>query len=103
MRSRNNQTLQFKIVLKGTKPPIWRRIVIPSNYTFWDFHVAIQDAMGWLDTHLHRFDIVNPIDHSEARVACYDDEYGEDLLPSYLREHPGILCASSRHFGLASP
>ncbi|WP_035570993.1 plasmid pRiA4b ORF-3 family protein, partial [Halonatronum saccharophilum] len=26
-----------------------------DDYTFWDLHVAIQDAMGWLDYHLHEF------------------------------------------------
>ena len=55
-----NKVYQFKITLKGIKPPIWRRIQVPKNYTFWDLHVAIQDAMGWLDVHLHAFEIANP-------------------------------------------
>jgi hypothetical protein len=46
---------QFKITLRGSKPPIWRRIQVPETYSFWDLHVAIQDAMGWLDYHLHSF------------------------------------------------
>ncbi len=48
---------QFKITLRGTKPLIWRRIQVPESYTFYDLHVAIQDAMGWLDYHLHMFEI----------------------------------------------
>jgi hypothetical protein len=48
---------QFKITLKGTHPPVWRRIKVPSTYTFWDLHLAIQDAMGWHDCHLHEFRI----------------------------------------------
>lgn len=48
---------QFKISLLGTDPPVWRRIQVPENYTFYDLHVAIQDAMGWLDYHLHMFEI----------------------------------------------
>jgi len=51
---------QFKITLKGIRPPIWRRIQVPGTYTFWDLHVAIQDAMGWFDSHLHAFEVVNP-------------------------------------------
>jgi hypothetical protein len=46
---------QFLIVLKGTDPLVWRRIQVPEAYSFWDLHVAIQDAMGWLDYHLHEF------------------------------------------------
>jgi len=48
---------QFKITLKDSKPPIWRRIQVPESYSFWDLHVAIQDAMGWMDYHLHLFTI----------------------------------------------
>ena len=51
---------QFKIELKNIKPLIWRRILVPENYTFGDLHVAIQDCMGWTDTHLHEFKIKNP-------------------------------------------
>ena len=46
---------QYKITLLGPQPPIWRRIQVPAAYSFWDLHVAIQDAMGWLDCHLHCF------------------------------------------------
>lgn len=48
---------QFKITLLETDPPVWRRIQVPEYYTFYDLHVAIQDAMGWLDSHLHDFKI----------------------------------------------
>jgi hypothetical protein len=60
MRRKYDRVHQFKIVLKGIESPIWRRIQVPEIYTFWDLHVAIQDAMGWLDEHLHAFEITNP-------------------------------------------
>ena len=47
--------LQIKVSLKDTKPPVWRRFIVPDNYTFFDLHVAIQDVMVWMDTHLHAF------------------------------------------------
>jgi hypothetical protein len=47
--------LRFWVGLRDIAPPIWREIEVPSNYSFWDLHVAIQDAMGWLDYHLHAF------------------------------------------------
>ncbi len=53
----NSEVHQFKIELLHIKPKIWRRVLIPKNYNFWDLHVAIQDAMGWLDCHLHHFEI----------------------------------------------
>lgn len=51
---------QFKIMLLDITPVIWRRIQVPDVYTFWDLHVAIQDAMGWSDYHLHEFQVVDP-------------------------------------------
>lgn len=54
-RRTHRKVFQFKITLKGTRPQIWRRIQVPSRYSFWELHCAIQDAMGWNDTHLHEF------------------------------------------------
>ena len=38
---------QFRIDLRGVKPPIWRRVQVPDNYTFEALHVVIQDLMDW--------------------------------------------------------
>lgn len=47
---------QFKIQIKGiTKPPVWRRIIVPVNFTFLRFHYVIQAAFGWQDEHLFEF------------------------------------------------
>ena len=54
-------TLVFSITLRHIFPPIWRRIEVPASYSFWDLHVAIQDAMPWLDYHLHAFRMRNPV------------------------------------------
>ena len=55
--SLKSQVLQFIVELQGIEPKIWRRIQVPVNYNYWDLHVAIQDSMGWLDCHLHHFEI----------------------------------------------
>jgi hypothetical protein len=49
--------LSLKIALRGVKPPIWRRLLVPGTMTLGDLHQAIQAAMGWEDGHLHAFDI----------------------------------------------
>ena len=49
--------LSLKVTLRGTKPPVWRRLLIPGEMTLGDLHQAIQAAMGWHDSHLHAFDI----------------------------------------------
>ena len=40
------QVYQFKITLMDIQPEIWRIIQVPDHYSFWDLHVAMQDAMG---------------------------------------------------------
>jgi hypothetical protein len=48
---------QLKITLRGTKPPIWRRVLVPAECNLEALHAVIQDAMGWEDDHLHAFHI----------------------------------------------
>ena len=69
---------QFKITLNDTKPPIWRRIQVPDTYTFWDFHVAIQDSMSWYDCHLHDFEIGKSRTLDEKHFGISDPD-GEDF------------------------
>ncbi|MFJ3977142.1 hypothetical protein [Streptomyces sp. NPDC090021] len=47
--------LQLKIVLHGTRPPLWRRLVLPSDTSLGTLHDAIQVAFGWHGEHLHLF------------------------------------------------
>ncbi len=48
---------QLRIELMGIKPVIWRRVLVPGTITLGKLHQVIQEAMGWLDVHLHEFDI----------------------------------------------
>ena len=75
---------QFLVVLSGTDPLVWRRIQVPLAYTFWDLHVAIQDAMGWLDYHLHEFRLVDTND-KVATIGIPTDEESEQrpCVPSW--------------------
>ena len=58
--ARIEHVYQCLIVLPRTDPLVWRRIQVPESYSFWDLHVAIQDAMGWKDYHLNEFTLVEP-------------------------------------------
>ena len=76
---------QFIIELQEIEPPIWRVIQVPSAYTFWDLHVAIQDAMGWLDYHLHTFNVLMPGKKTEIEIGIPDEEGCDDreILPGW--------------------
>lgn len=46
---------QLRITLKGTKPPIWRRVAVPAEITLGQLHEVIQIVMGWTGSHMHHF------------------------------------------------
>ncbi len=46
---------RLKVTLKGIRPPIWRRLLVPADITLEQLHDAIQIAMGWSDSHSHLF------------------------------------------------
>ena len=71
---KNNQVYQFKISLNDIAPVIWRRIQVPAQSSFWDLHVAIQDAMGWQDYHLHLFSIKRPHAHRVTEIGIEEGE-----------------------------
>ena len=44
---------QLKITLQDIDPPVWRRVLVPSEFTLLDLHYVIQVVMGWEECHLH--------------------------------------------------
>src|SRR3954468_3840029 len=48
---------QLKITLTGIRPPIWRRLQVSSSINLHRLHDAIQEAMGWTQSHLYQFQI----------------------------------------------
>jgi hypothetical protein len=76
--SRPEHVYQFLIILLNTDPLVWRRVQVPESYSFWDLHVAIQDAMGWDDYHLHEFVLVDPYKGRVKRIGIPDDEMPDE-------------------------
>ena len=81
MKKKYTQVYQFKITLKGIKPPIWRRIQVPETYTFWELHLAIQNAMSWTVCHLHEFELVNPETGLKQFIGTQNEDFGDEVLP----------------------
>ena len=60
--------VSLKVTLRGIRPPVWRRLIMPGTMTLGDLH----EAMGWEDGHLHAFDI-GGTPYGDRRVV--DDEH----------------------------
>jgi hypothetical protein len=49
------EAYQLKLMLEGSKPPIWRRLVVPAAISLDALHAVIQIVMEWDNDHLHQF------------------------------------------------
>jgi len=89
------QIYQLKIVLKGIRPPIWRRLLISNHATFADLHHAIQDSFYWSNYHLHEFTYrLNEKPHDLIHI---EGKYPDDTYPpendfNDIREDEIRLC-----------
>jgi len=48
---------RLKVTLTGAKPPIWRRLLVSGDEPLDRVHMILNAAMGWMDMHLHAFEI----------------------------------------------
>ena len=68
---------QLRIDLEGARPPIWRRVLVPSHFTLAHLHDIIQAVMDWEDYHMHEF---NVSDVAIGRMVYSDDAWGNQSL-----------------------
>jgi hypothetical protein len=95
--------LQLKIQLRNiTKPPVWRRVLIPSDITFHELHYIIQAAFGWYNEHLFKFQH-RPYDREWTVEVSESDEDFSGLKDMYgwgiLRRGPEQMEARTTKVG----
>jgi len=78
--------LVLRVDLVLAPVPIWRRLRIGDGVSFWDLHVAIQDAMGWGHRHRHLFVADHPDTGQRLRFGVPDASPfhgGQTVLPGW--------------------
>ena len=76
-KPRTVRGFQVRIDLLQVKPPIWRRLVLPGDLTLDRVHAVLNEAMGWTDSHLHRFRTGNR-PHAPYFITEFDLHEGDD-------------------------
>jgi len=64
---------QLHIELRGVKPLVWRRILVPETVTLAKLHAILQWTMGWTNSHLHEYEI------ARRRYGVPDREWPEEI------------------------
>lgn len=82
--------LTIRIELANVKPPVWRKLAVPSNMLLDSFHELIQLVMGWDNAHLHAF-------RTRERSIEEDDEFA--LAVGDLLEKEGSTFTYEYDFG----
>ena len=54
-RKAKPSVFQLLITLKEVEAPVWRRLLVPSDISLGELHLALNEAMGWTNSHLHQF------------------------------------------------
>ena len=95
--AKSNDIYQIKVTLRGSKPPIWRRIEVRGDTRLDKLHLILQEMMGWLNYHLHQFivagdyygephsdyDMWGPEMYDEKKVKLNQIVFGEKSKFSY--------------------
>lgn len=74
------KAFQLKIVIKNSKPPIWRRVVVPTGITFSQLSMILNEVMGWCGYHMFEFEFY----HQELRVIENVEEFAGSGSFDYL-------------------
>jgi hypothetical protein len=105
------RVFRVRVDLKGSRPPIWRRLEVRSDVTLDVVHRILQTAFSWTNTHLWRFSLGgDPFDHASQVFLCewdveegeFDDEGGipaTDVRLDETIQEPGEILSYAYDYG----
>jgi hypothetical protein len=81
---------QLKVTITGSKPSIWRRILVPEKITFEQLHETLQAAFCWGGYHLYEFqfpsqkiNVVCNLEESEG-YGVFDEIDSTETIDEYI-------------------
>lgn len=77
---------QLKITIKGSKPSIWRRVVVPKQITFYDLDDIIEEIFGWTHSHLFEFYIKSMGVRFTGAPFQEEEDNAEECIDAWIRE-----------------
>jgi hypothetical protein len=81
--------VRLRIILEHTDPPIWRAVDVPADITLKGLHAVIQEAMGWLNSHMWLFEVGRNVieEPGFAMDAASGERPGKVRLADLIERH----------------
>jgi hypothetical protein len=89
---------QLKITLRGMRPAVWRRVLVPASATLDHLHEVIQVVMHWDDDHLHQFS-AGGMRYSPSYAELDTDGDESEVRLMAVLPRPGSTLAYTYDFG----
>ena len=82
---------QLKITIKGSSPPIWRRVIVPEKISFEDLDNVIEYIFGWTHDHLFSFVIPKERIYFNGPSEAGDEEAVQEGIDRWFYEKAKII------------
>lgn len=77
---------QFKITIKNSHPPIWRRVLVPDGITFRELDDIIEKLFGWTHDHMFEFSFPGDCYFVGTPIASEEDTV-DRVIDRYISEN----------------
>lgn len=81
---------QLKITIQGSKPPIWRRVIVPEHIAFCDLDDIIEKLFGWTHSHLYEFIIKDWGMRITGAPLMEQEDNADECIDSWMKEGASI-------------
>src|SRR3954466_4653498 len=89
---------ELKVTLRDVRPPVWRRLQVPSMTTLGELHDLLQAAFEWHDGHLHQFEVAG-VSYGEEDLFGSDSRDESEAVLDRVAARPGALLTYTYDFG----
>jgi hypothetical protein len=87
-----SSVFQLKATLNSSRPPIWRKVLVPANLSFVKLHLVLQSVMGWENCHMHQFVV------GEKLIGSHDLDAGSDVVNEARTRLNQLVTGPPEHF-----
>lgn len=82
---------QLKITIRGSKPPIWRRVIVPEHIAFCDLDDIIEKIFGWTHSHMYEFFIKDWGMRITGAPLMEEEDNAEECIDSWMKVGSEII------------